>query len=155
MMDWFAKEVPMANATPQSYANHARLDPGFHFVLIPLIFAAVILSIISLVQHPGLHSTLWLLLAIALLLTAGKARSYALKAQDRVIRLEERLRLSILLPEGARPRIAELTEPQLIALRFAPDAELPPLAIRALNEGLTNKQIKASIQSWRADTFRV
>ena len=145
----------MAATAPQSYANHARLDPGFHFVLIPLIFAAVILSIISLVRHPGVDSTLWLLLTIGLLLTAGKARSYALKAQDRVIRLEERLRLSILLPEAARPRIAELTERQLIALRFASDAELPALAMRALNEGLTSKQIKTSIQSWRADNFRV
>lgn len=145
----------MANATPQSYANHSRLDPGFHFVLIPLVVVAVILSVNSLVRHPGLHSTLWLVLAIALLLTAGKARSYALKVQDRVIRLEERLRLSSLLPEAAKPRIAELTEPQLIALRFASDAELPALAMRALNEGLTNKQIKTAIQGWRADTFRV
>jgi hypothetical protein len=145
----------MANAKPQSYANHARLDPPFHFFLAPLLIIAVILSIISLVRHPGLDSILWLLLALALFLTAGKARSYALKAQDRVIRLEERMRLSLLLPEAARARIAELTEPQLIGLRFASDAELPALAIRALNEGLTNKQIKASIQSWRADTFRV
>jgi hypothetical protein len=145
----------MANTTPQSYVNHTRRDPGFHFVLIPLVFVAVILSVISLVRHPGLHSSLWILLAIALLLTAGKARSYALKVQDRVIRLEERLRLSLLLPEAARPRIAELTEPQLIALRFASDAELPALALRAVNEGLTSKQIKTSIQSWRADTFRV
>jgi Family of unknown function (DUF6526) len=145
----------MANATPQSHANHARLDPGFHFVLIPLIFVAVVLSILSLVHHHGLHATLWLVLAIALLLTAGKARSYALKVQDRVIRLEERLRLTMLLPEAARPRITELTESQLIALRFASDAELPKLAMRALNEGLTSKQIKTSIESWRADTFRV
>ena len=145
----------MANTTPQSYANHTRLDPGFHFVLLPLIFVALILSIISLVQHPGLHSALWLVLAIALFFAAGKSRGYALKVQDRVIRLEERLRLSMLLPEAARPRIGELTEPQLIALRFASDAELPALAMRALNEGLTSKQIKTSIQSWRADNFRV
>jgi hypothetical protein len=146
---------PMADTKPQSYANHGRLDPGFHFVLIPLIFVALVLSVISLARRPGLHSILWLVLAIALLLIAGRARSYALKVQDRVIRLEERMRLSLLLPEAARPRITELTEPQLIALRFASDAELPALAMRALNEGLTKKQIKASIQSWRADNFRV
>jgi hypothetical protein len=156
MMDWFTKRgLPMANTTPQSYANHARFDPGFHFVIAPLAIVAIVLSIISLVRHPGLHSTLWVLLAIALLLTATKTRNYALMVQDRVIRLEERLRLSMLLPEAARPRIAELTKSQLIALRFASDAELPALAMRALNEGLTNKQIKASIQSWRADYFRV
>jgi hypothetical protein len=145
----------MANTTPQSFANHTRFDPGFHFLLVPLALVAIILSIISLVRHPGLHSALWLVLALALLLAAGKTRSTALKVQDRIIRLEERLRLWMLLPEAARPRIAELTERQLIALRFASDAELPLLAMRALNEDLTSKQIKASIESWRADNFRV
>jgi hypothetical protein len=134
----------MANTTPQSFANHTRFDPGFHFLLVPLALVAIILSIISLVRHPGLHSALWLVLALALLLAAGKTRSTALKVQDRIIRLEERLRLWMLLPEAARPRIAELTE-----------AELPLLAMRALNEDLTSKQIKASIESWRADNFRV
>jgi hypothetical protein len=145
----------MANAAPQSYANHARLDPTFHFVLAPLTIISVVLSIIVFTRHPGLPSTLWVVLAIALLLNATKTRNYALKVQDRLIRLEERLRLSQLLPETARPRIAELRESQLIGLRFASDAELPALAMRALNEGLTQKQIKASIQVWRPDTFRV
>ena len=145
----------MANDAPQSYANHARLDPTFHFVLAPLAIMSVVLSIIVFTRHPGLLSTLWVVLAIALLLNATKTRNYALKVQDRLIRLEERLRLSQLLPETARPRIAELRESQLIGLRFASDAELPALAMRALNEGLTQKQIKASIQVWRPDTFRV
>jgi len=145
----------MAKTTPQSYANHARLDPPFHFFLVWLCFAAVILSVILLVRHPRMSSILWVLLAIGLLVTATKARTYSLKVQDRIIRLEERLRLAMLLPEAARARIGELTESQLIALRFASDAELPALALRAVNEGLTNKQIKSSIQSWRPDYLRV
>jgi hypothetical protein len=156
MMEWFLKEAStMANAKSQSYANHARLDPTFHFLLAPLAIMSVVLSITTFTRHPGLVSTLWILLAVALLLNTAKTKSYALTVQDRVIRLEERLRLSMLLPEAARPRIAELTESQLIGLRFASDAELPALAMRALNEGLTQKQIKASIQGWRPDTFRV
>ena len=145
----------MAKTTPQSYANHARLDPPFHFFLVWLCFAAVILSVILLVRHPRISSILGVLLAIGLLVTATKARTYSLKVQDRIIRLEERLRLAMLLPEAARTRIGELTESQLIALRFASDAELPALALRAVNEGLTNKQIKSSIQSWRPDYLRV
>jgi hypothetical protein len=156
MMDSLPKEAfPMANTTPQSHANHARLDPPFHFVLLPLALAAIVLSIIALVQRPGLRSALWVVLAIGLAMIVTRTRIYALKVQDRVIRLEERLRLAMLLPEAARARIGELTESQLIALRFASDAELPALAVRALNEGLTSKQIKSSIQSWRADYFRV
>jgi hypothetical protein len=145
----------MANATPQSLANHARLDPPYHYVLAPICLAAIILSIILLVRQPGMGSILGVLLSVSLFMLAAKARSYALKAQDRVIRLEERLRLTMLLPETAKARIVEFTEPQLIALRFASDAELPTLAMRALNEGLTKKQIKTSIQNWRADFFRV
>ena len=145
----------MANATPQSFANHARLDPPFHFVLAPIGLAVIILSIILLVRQPGMGSILGVLLSVGFLMIASKARSYALKVQDRVIRLEEQLRLTMLLPETARPRITEFSEPQLIALRFASDAELPALAMRALNEGLTKKQIKTSIQTWRADYFRV
>jgi predicted lysophospholipase L1 biosynthesis ABC-type transport system permease subunit len=145
----------MASTTPQSYANHTRRDPPFHFVLLPLALAAMVLSIIALVHRPSLRSTLWVVLAIALAVAATRARIYAIKVQDRIIRLEERLRLAMLLPEAARPRIGELTESQLVALRFASDAELPALAMRALNEGLTNKQIKSSIQSWRPDYFRV
>lgn len=145
----------MASTTAQSYANHTRRDPPFHFFLLPLALAAVILSIILLTRHQRMASILWVLLAIGLLITAFKARSYALKVQDRLIRLEERLRLAMLLPEAARARIGELTESQLVALRFASDSELPALTVRALNEGLTSKQIKTSIESWRPDYFRV
>jgi hypothetical protein len=145
----------MADTKPQSYTNHARFDPTFHFVLAPLVLVAIVLSIIVFVRRPGISSTLWILMAVALFLTAAKVRTYALKVQDRIIRLEERLRLSLLLPEAARPLITELTMSQLIGLRFASDVELPALAMRALNEGLTQKQIKAAVQVWRPDTFRV
>jgi Family of unknown function (DUF6526) len=145
----------MAEKVPQTYKNHARLDPSFHIVLAVLLLASLILSIIVFVHHPGVRSSTLLVVTIALLLNSVITRNYSLKVQTRVIRLEERLRLAALLPESEKPRIPEFTIPQLVALRFASDAELPALAMRSLNEGLTNKQIKVSIQSWRADTFRV
>jgi hypothetical protein len=145
----------MAKNTPQTYANHGRFDPPFHFFLAPLGLAAIIMSIIICVRRQSLRSALWVLLSVGFFVLAGKARGYALKVQDRVIRLEERLRLAMLLPEALRARIGELTEGQLIGLRFASDAELPGLTERALNENLTKKQIKMSIQNWRADQFRV
>ncbi len=145
----------MADTKPQSFANHARTDPAFHFVLTALVLAAFILSIIVLVRHPDLEATALLVLVVALLVNSFLTRTYPLKVQDRVIRLEERLRLAMLLPEAARPRIKELTGSQLVGLRFASDDELPELAMRALNEGLTSKQIKSAILSWRADHTRV
>ena len=145
----------MADVKPQSLANHTRLDPPFHLFLLPLGLVAIIVSVIILIRRPGMDSILWLILAFGFVMIAAKARSYSLKVQDRVIRLEERLRLSLLLPENLRGRIGELTESQLIALRFASDSELPGLAKRALDEGMTSKQIKTSIESWRPDYFRV
>jgi hypothetical protein len=145
----------MANTATQSLANHTRFDPPFHFFLLPLGLVAIILSVIRIIHRPTIASTLLLILAVGFVMIAAKTRGYSLKVQDRVIRLEERLRLAMLMPEAGRSRIGELTESQLIALRFASDDELPGLALRALNEGLTSKQIKKSIESWRGDYFRV
>ncbi len=152
----------MADHPPQDLANHTRFDPLFHFFLGPVFILGVILSVIHLLAHVGhsdfrdnFHAGLIVLLAVALLVAVAKERLYALKVQDRVIRLEERLRLHQLLSEPLRSRIPELTEDQLIALRFASDAEVPRLVERTLNEKLSRKQIKQAIVNWRPDYWRV
>jgi len=143
---------------PQSYAHHTRLDPLFHFFILPVFVFALIAAIVHLFlrfhAHP-LHAVLLVVFALAALLAIFKIRLNALKVQDRVIRLEERLRLATVLPEPLRSRIPDLTEPQLIGLRFASDGELPGLVQRALNEKLSSDDIKKSIKNWRADNFRV
>lgn len=143
---------------PQSYAHHTRWDPLFHFFIMPVFALAFVVSIVHFIlrfhEHP-LHGVLLVVLALAALMAIFKIRLNALKVQDRVIRLEERLRLAALLPEPFRSRIPELTESQLIGLRFASDGELPGLAQRALNEKLSRDDIKKSIQNWRADNWRV
>jgi hypothetical protein len=145
----------MANAVPQSYSNYTRYDPLFHFFILPVFAITLIATIVHLVRRPSLHSAWLVVVMIAAIAAIFKIRLYALKVQDRVIRLEERLRLASLLDPALRPRIPEFTESQLIALRFASDAELPALAARTLNEKLSASDIKKSIQHWRPDYWRV
>lgn len=152
----------MAEKTPQTFANHTRFDPAFHFFIGPVFVLGVIFAFIHFFAHlshadfrDNFHAILLILLSLALLTWVFKTRLYALKVQDRVIRLEERLRLMQLLPEPLRSRIPELTEDQLCGLRFASDPEIPMLVDRALKEKLTRKQIKEAIQSWRPDYWRV
>ena len=146
----------MANdPSSQSFSNHTRFDPLFHFFLLPIALASVIVAIVHAYKVPtGLNG--WLIVvAIAAFVAIGKTRGYALKVQDRVIRLEERIRLASVLQEPLRSRIGELTDTQLIGLRFASDAELPALVQRAIAEQLSRKDIKKSVTTWRADTARV
>jgi hypothetical protein len=140
---------------PQTRSNHVRFDPAFHFFLAPALLLFLLWTVINLVRNLNSTSVSFVVVAVLMLVTATKARLYALKVQDRVIRLEERLRLSGLLPEPLRSRIGELTETQLIALRFASDPELPTLVQRALNENLGAKQIKEEVREWRPDYWRV
>jgi hypothetical protein len=141
--------------TPQNKGNHVRLDPSFHFTLLPLSAIVMLWSAAHAIRHHNSSNVLQFLVSFLLVWTAFKARGYALRVQDRLIRLEERLRLATLLPAALQLRIEELTESQLIALRFASDGEVSTLVVRALNEKLTSKQIKDAIQNWRADYFRV
>ena len=142
-------------ASTQDFAHHTRWDPAFHFFVLPVFAITVIMTIVHLVRRPGLHSAYMIVFAIALLIAVFKIRTYSLKVQDRVIRLEERLRLATLIDPALRSRIPELTKSQLVALRFASDGELPALATRALNEKLPAAEIKKAIQNWRPDDFRV
>lgn len=139
----------------QTRENHVRFDPSFHFFLMPFSFVLFVWSVVHLFRDRTSGAVLLAGGMFALLFLVFKTRIYALKVQDRVIRLEERLRLQALGSEDLRGQIPELTERQLVALRFAPDAELPDLANKALDEKLTGKQIKALIRKWRGDYFRV
>jgi hypothetical protein len=139
----------------QNFKNHARMDPIFHYVLTFIFMLNVIFCVVNFFRAESWFNGWLIVVAIGLFLMLFKTRSYPLKAQDRIIRLEERLRLTQLLPETLRPRISELSESQLIGLRFASDEELPVLAAQALNEHLTRKQIKQRIVHWRPDHCRV
>lgn len=138
----------------QTAASHAASDTITHFVLEPIFminFAVAIVVAVRARHHLALH--LWLIvIAVALFLMAAKMRLYSLRVQDRVIRLEERLRIAALAPSADASR---LSIPQLIALRFASDAELPALVARTLAENLDPKAIKSSIQTWRPDYARI
>ena len=152
----------MAEKVPQTFANHTRFDPAFHFFAAPVLLLGLLLALVHFFAHitegdfrDHFHAFLLIVLAAALLTLAFKSRAYSLKVQDRVIRLEERLRLAMLLPEPLRGRIPELTEEQLVGLRFASDAEIPKLVERTLKEKLSRKDIKKAIQNWRPDYWRV
>jgi hypothetical protein len=153
-----ARPANMSNTKPQSFSNHARLDPPYHFVMSTALLVNLIIGIVVLVMsfHTQLLLGIWIvILSSVLLIFFVKLRTYPLHVQDRVIRLEERLRMDALLPEPLRKRIPELTEDQLVGLRFASDDELPSLVELTLDKHLDKKQIKERIQSWRPDYFRI
>ena len=145
----------MSDSKPQDFKNHARFDPQFHFVLLAILAINLVIVLCFAVKNLNIFTEWLVLLSLAMFLVLGKLRSYPLKVQDRVIRLEERLRLQALAPAEWHTQIYRLTEDQLIALRFAADDEVVELAKMALEQNLDRKQIKERIKSWRPDTFRV
>ncbi len=143
-------------AAPQSYRNHARTVPLFHFVVLPVLLVNVFVTAWLLVRAPGLATGWSVLLAVALFLGALFGRVFALTAQNRLIRLEERLRMREVLPAELRGRVGEFTPDQLIALRFASDGELAELATVVLRDNVQKRDdIKKLVRQWRADELRV
>jgi hypothetical protein len=145
----------MSKSEPQNLKNHTRFDPPFHFGLLLVLVANLVFAVFHVLHHRDIASAWFLVLSITAIIVIGKLRQYPLKVQDRVIRLEERLRLQALAPEEWHAQICRLTEDQLIGLRFASDDEVVELAKKALEENLSRKAIKERIKNWRADNFRV
>ena len=141
--------------SPQTLKNHTRLLPPFHFFVLPVLFINLLGTVRSAYQLPS-GSTAWaLVMAAALLALALLARTMVLTVQDRVIRLEMRLRLSEVLPPDLRSRVLELTPRQLVALRFASDAEMPELVRDVLAGNLaSSKAIKGRVKNWQGDYLR-
>jgi hypothetical protein len=140
----------------QNFENHGKFFPPFHFFVMPVMAINLIWSLSRLwrlgFSWDGLERVL---LALGLAVGFLAARIMALRVQDRVIRLEERLRYERVLPADLKPRIGEFTVPQLVSLRFASDAELPALARKVLDEKMSErKAIKRMVKTWKPDYLR-
>ena len=145
----------MSEERPQTYANHVKWVPLFHYVALPLLGINLVLALVGLLDGITVETLNRVGAAVGLMLALFFARVSALKAQDRVIRLEERLRMERLLPDDLKPRIDEVSTAQLVALRFAGDDELAGLVRRALDEKADQKTIKQAIENWKPDYQRV
>jgi hypothetical protein len=145
----------MSKSDPQSLKNHGRLDPPFHVITFFVLIANLVVAIVYLVHHLSFYSAWLVVLSVAVFIPFFKLRLYPLKVQDRVIRLEERIRLQALAPSEWHSQIYRLTEDQLVGLRFAADDEVVELAKQALEHNLNRKQIKERIKDWRPDNWRV
>jgi uncharacterized protein DUF6526 len=142
--------------TTQTYGSHRRYIPAYHFFALPVLVINIVVTVVQFARNPGAMTAWEVVVALAIFLAITLLRFMPLRAQDRIIRLEERTRLERLLPSDLRGRVGDLTSNQLIALRFAPDDEVPELTRRALKGELkTQGDIKRAIRNWRADHLRV
>ena len=140
----------------QSFEHHAKMVPAFHYVGSPILLVLLVWTVIRLAKEPSVDTLMAFLLLVVVILAFFFARIFALGVQDRVIRLEERLRMERLLPDDLKGRIPDFTTEQLIGLRFASDEELPDLARRVLDEGLKDrKTVKRAVTRWKADHQRI
>lgn len=139
----------------QTYENHTRWFPLQHFVIGPVLLLLLVYRIFRLVQNPDIDNAVWIVVIIVMALISVAARLQALRVQDRVIRLEERLRYKELLSPELLKKSEKLTLSQILALRFASDEELPGLIERVLAGEITqSRDIKKSVRNWRADYLR-
>jgi len=139
----------------QNFARHARFVPGYHFVTSAILLANLVYAVPHLWRWRTPGAVAYLGMSVALIMMYGYMRSFAVGNQDRIIRLEETLRLERLLPADLKARVAELTVSQMVGLRFASDDELPDLVRQALDKQLDMKAIKAAVKTWRPDHQRV
>jgi hypothetical protein len=142
--------------TPQTFANHTRWQPPFHFFLAPVLLVNIVWAVVLFVKDPNRNSGWWIVLSVAFLVLATLVRLNSLKVQDRLIRLEEKLRYQQLLSPALCQKASGLNESQIVALRFAGDDELEELISAVLAGKFSkNSDIKRAIRNWRSDTFRV
>ncbi len=140
----------------QTYKNHTRWHPPFHFFLVPLFLLNIIFALVQLIRFRDLNHWAWFALAVGLFVLNGLSRINALRVQDRVIRLEEKLRYQQILPPTLAEQARALSTGQIVALRFASDEELPELIQQVLDGRLTKSdEIKRAVREWRPDTLRV
>ncbi len=145
----------MSEKKPQNYKNHAKFIPVFHYIALPLLLINFLAALFRLTQNINFYALNDLGLAVALIIVAVFTRLFALKAQDRVIRLEEQLRIQALLPDALKTDAGRLTMGQIVALRFASDEELAELTQDALDHNTSPNALKQAVKNWRPDYNRV
>jgi hypothetical protein len=142
--------------TTQNYDNHVRWHPPFHYFLTPLLLLNFIFAIVQLARFQDLDRLVYLLMAFGLMVITLLARTNALQAQNRIIRLEEQLRYARVLPAELANKAGNLRIGQIVALRFASDEELPELVQQTLDGKFAKPDdIKRAVKNWRADDLRV
>jgi uncharacterized protein DUF6526 len=145
----------MVQEPTQNFKNHAKVVPAYHFVALPILVLNFVWTLKVAIKVQSFGSIVAFLVSVALIIMFFCARRFALAVQDRVIRLEMRLRLQGVLPADLQTSIPVLTVAQLVALRFASDAELPGLVRKVLNDKIEDrKAIKQMIQNWQPDHLR-